>query len=344
MIKSSISRRNVLKAGAGLAAGLAMPAIVSGRALAQAGTQTINMQLGWLAGGNQIGEIAAQSLGYFEEEGLALAIQPGGPNIDGVAIVAAGQFEIGQVSSSPSLMLAASQGLPVKAFAVCAQTHPYSFFSLPTKPIATPADMVGKKIGIQGTGRPLISALLKVNNIPADQVELVVIGSDMVPLLSGQVDAISGWTTNTTALSVLGPDITILKLWDNGVQLYANPFYATTETLDTKADMLAGFLRAAGRGWAYAHDNKEAAIDMLIAAYPNLVKADELAALDVMLSHVFTEATAAKGWGTFEPANWQKQIELYDSLGEFSAGAPALEQVETTAILEATADSRPKLG
>ena len=52
-------------------------------------------------------------LGYFEEEKLNVKIQPGGPNIDGVAIVASGRYEIGQVSSSPSLMLAASQKIPV---------------------------------------------------------------------------------------------------------------------------------------------------------------------------------------------------------------------------------------
>lgn len=344
MSRLSVSRRTVLKAGAGLAAGLAMPALLSARTLAQSGTKTVTMQLGWLAGGNQIGEIAAQALGYFAEEGLNLVINPGGPNTDGIAIVASGQADIGQVSSSPSLMLAASQGIPIKAIAVCAQTHPYSFFSLPAKPIAKPADMVGKKIGIQGTGRPLISALLKVNNIPEDKVEIVVIGSDMTPLLSGQVDAISGWTTNTTALGVLGPNITTLKLWDNGVQLYANPYYATQERLDTKADVLAGFIRAAGRGWAYARDNKDDAVDKLVAAYPNLVKADERAALDVMLSHVFTEATAKNGWGTFDPANWQRQIELYQSLGQFSAGPPKVEQVQTTKILDMTADARPKIG
>ena len=76
------------------------------------------MQLGWLAGDNQIGEVVAKQLGYFEEERLDFAIQPGGPNIDGVAIVASGRYEIGQVSSSPSLMLAASQGIPVKCFAI----------------------------------------------------------------------------------------------------------------------------------------------------------------------------------------------------------------------------------
>ena len=43
------------------------------------------MQLGWLPGGNQIGEVVAKRLGYYEQEGIDFAIQPGGPNIDGVA-------------------------------------------------------------------------------------------------------------------------------------------------------------------------------------------------------------------------------------------------------------------
>ena len=44
-----------------------------------------------------------------------MRIQPGGPNVDGVAVVASGRFEVGQVSSSPSLMLAASQDIPIKS-------------------------------------------------------------------------------------------------------------------------------------------------------------------------------------------------------------------------------------
>src|SRR4029453_6238055 len=95
----------------------------------------VNMQLGWLANDNQLGEIVAKRLGYFDEEKIDFAIQPGGPSIDGVAIVASGRFEIGQVSSSPSLLLAASQGIPVKCFAVGAQQHPYSYFSLPAAPV-----------------------------------------------------------------------------------------------------------------------------------------------------------------------------------------------------------------
>src|SRR5918992_694124 len=160
----AVDRRTVLKGGAATAAA-AWAAFPSG-VFGQGKTQTVNMQLGWLAGNNQLGEVAAKHLGYFEEEKIDLKIQPGGPNIDGIAIVASGRFELGQVSSSPSLMLAASQKIPVKCFAIGAQEHPYAYFTLPKKPVRTPQDLVGKKVGIQATAKILLVGLLKKHNIP----------------------------------------------------------------------------------------------------------------------------------------------------------------------------------
>jgi NitT/TauT family transport system substrate-binding protein len=337
------TRRSLLKGGAALVAGAALPLTIASRARA-AGAQPINMQLGWITGGNQIGEVVAKRLGYFEEEKIDFAIQPGGPNIDGVAIVASGRCEVGQVSSSPSLMLAASQGIPVVCFAVGAQQHPYAYFSLPRAPIHTPQDMIGRKIGVQATGQILLTALLRKNGIPEDKVEKVIIGSSMTPLLTGQVDAITGWVTNTTALKVLGPDYITMRMWDHGVRLYGLPYYTTADFLKNKPDALAGFLRAAGRGWAYAKANPEKAVDLLIQEYPNLVRADELAAEPIMMSVEFTERTKTAGWGSFDPAVWQEQIDLHDALKQFPAGKPRLDQVITTKILEMTENDRPKIG
>ena len=334
----SPTRRGLLMSGAAAAASAALGS------RARAVGHPVNMQLGWITGGNQIGEVAAKRLGYFGEEKIDFAIQPGGPNIDGVAIVASGRYEVGQVSSSPSLMLAASQGLPVVCFAVGAQQHPYAFFSLPRAPIKTPQDMIGRKIGVQATGQVLLTALLRKNGIPEDKVQKVIIGSDMTPLVSGQVDAITGWRTNTTALKVLGPDYLAMPLWDNGVKLYALPYYTTADFLKSSPDVLAGFLRATGRGWAYVKANPEKAVDLLVQEYPNLVRADELAAVPVMLGVEFTARTAAHGWGSFDPAVWQEQIDLFDSLKQFSAGKPKADQVFTTAILEMTDKDRPRLG
>lgn len=344
MIKTSFSRRTLIKSGVALTGALAMPSILTSRVFAQTGTRTINMQLGWLGGGNQLGEVAAKHLGYFEEEGLDFVIQAGGPSIDGVAVVASGRFEIGQVSSSPSLMLAASQSIPVKAFAVSAQEHPYAYISLASNPIKTPQDMVGKKVGIQATGKVLLNALLKKAGIPESDVEVVILGADMTPLLTGQVDAATGWLTNTTAIAALGQEIHAMKLWDQGVQLYGNPYYATTDTLENDPELVAKFLKAAGKGWEYAHANPEAAVDLLLKDFPNLVRDDEIAASKVLLAHIFTPATKAGGWGTMDPAVWQGQISLYEELQQFSAGAPKLESVIAMGPLEATTADRPKLG
>jgi NitT/TauT family transport system substrate-binding protein len=334
------SRRDFLKFGAAAAAGFgAFPRGV----WAQAKTTTVNMQLGWLASGNQIGEICAKRLGYYEEEKLNLAIQPGGPSIDGVAIVASGRFEIGQVSSSPSLMLASSQKIPVKCFAVGAPEHPYAFYSLPRAPVRTPQDFIGKKVGIQATGKILLTALLRKNNIPEKDVTVVVAGADMTPLLTGQVDVFTGWLTNTSALKPLGPDRIDLRLWDAGVRLYALPYYATQDTLAKSPEMLAAFMRATAKGWRYARDNQAAAVDLLLKEYPNLNRDDEIDAAKVMLRFAFTESSLKNGFGAMDLDNWKSQIALYDELKEFSAGPPKLDDVATSAILDTTREARLKL-
>ena len=303
---------------------------------------TVNMQLGWLVGGNQIGEVAAKRLGYYEQEGINLVIQPGGPNVDGVAVVASGRHEVGQVSSSPSIMLASSQGIPIKCFAVGAQRHPYCFFSLTKSPIRTPADMVGKKVGMQPTGMVLLRALLAKNKIAEKDVNVIPIGADMSPLLTGQVDAVTGWLTNTSALKVLGKDRVDLSLWDSGVRLYALPYYATTEPLQKQSQVLAGYLRASARGWKYAEANRDAATDLLIKEYPNLNRDDERIALDVMLRYSFSDLTKAQGWGAMDPTVWQEQISLYSQLGQFTAATPKLDDVMTLDVLKATAAARTK--
>lgn len=338
MEPSSLSRRHLL-GGAGAAG-----AVISFGARRAGAMQPVTMQLGWIGGGNQLGEVAASQLGYFAKEGLDLTIVPGGPNNDGVATVASGHGDVGQVSSSPSLMLAVSQDLPVRCFAVSAQKHPYAFFSLAKNPVHTVAELKGKRVGIQATGVVLLRALLVKNGMTLNDVKVVTVGSSMMPIMTGQVDVVTGWLTNTTALKVLGPDRVALRLWDAGVKLYANPYYATPDTLTKRADLLERFLRASARGWGYAYHNRDKAVALLIKQYPNLVEADERAAAAVMLDYAFDEATKKGGYGTMDPAVWQDQIDLWAKLGQFANRTPKLDDVMTLKILQATAASRPRLG
>lgn len=334
------ARRRLLKTSLA-AGGLAAGGFLSIDALAQGKTR-INMQLGWIPSVNQVGEVVAKRLGFYEQEGIEFAIQPGGPNIDGVAIVASGRYEVGQVSSSPSVMLAVSQGLPIKCFAAGAQKHPFTFFSLAKNPVRKPADLVGKKVGIPSTAAILLRALLAKNKIAEKDVTVVTIGSDMAPLLTGQVDVVTGWLTSTTALKTLGPDRVDLTLWDAGVQLYALPYYANTKTIETQSKVLEAFVRATSRGWQHAKANRDQAVDLLVKEYPNLKREDERVAIDVMLEYALGGLAQTQGWGAMDPAVWQAQISTYAELGQFTAKTPKVDEVIWLGALKATSDARMK--
>jgi NitT/TauT family transport system substrate-binding protein len=234
----------------------------------------------------------------------------------------------------------------VVCFAAGAQEHPYAFFSLAKNPIREPKDLIGKKVGLQATSVILLRALLAKNKIPEKDVQIVNIGADMSPVLTGQVDCVTGWLTNTSAIKVLGPDYVAMRLWDTGVKLYALPYYATANTIKTRGDVLAKYLRASAKGWGFAYEpaNRDKAVEMLVKEFPNLNAKDEREALDAMLKFSFSPKTKTEGWGAMDPAIWQDQINTYAELGQFSKRTPKLEEVMTLDILKMTADSRPKIG
>lgn len=304
----------------------------------------VRLQLGWLASNGILGEIAADKMGFYAEEGLTLEIVAGGPNIDGVASVASGQANLGSISSSPSLMLARSAGLPIKCIAVGYQKHPFTYFSLKSNPVSKPEDLIGKRVGTNGTARILLQALLAKNGIPEDKVEVQVIGADMAPLMTGQVDVVTGWKTNTSALEILGDQRVDLTLWDSGVQLYANPYYVNDTTLNDHRDKVEAMLRASARGWGYVRENPQQSVEYMLERYPNMDRDDEMATVDLVLAYSFDEKTRENGWGTMTRENWQAQIDIYNQLGQFTAAPPKVEDIMTLDILDATAAVRPHVG
>lgn len=346
--QTEVNRRTILGSMVGaagvVAAGIGTGSFISVHPAKAAGTFKIRLQLGWLASNGILGEVAADKMGFFAEEGLELEIIPGGPNVDGVGSVASGANNFGSISSSPSLMLARSAGLPVKCIAAGYQQHPFTYFSLDRSPVLEPKDLIGKKVATQGTARILLRALLAKNGISEDDVEVSVMGGDMGPLMTGQVDVVTGWNTNVNALSILGDERNDMTLWDSGIQLYANPYYTTDDMLEDHRDKVEAFIRAVSRGWGWAYENREAAVDALVERYPNMEREAELKAVNLVLDFSFNDETAAGGWGTMTPENWQEQIDIYESLGQFTNGKPALEDVMTLSILEATADTRPTFG
>lgn len=336
------TRRSVLGLGAGAIAGFALPSITT-KGYAKPGRDTINLQLSWIPNSNQLGDIVAKRLGYFEEEGLDFRLQTGGPNNNGIPIVASGQYETGEISGSTNLMLAVAQGIPLQGFAAGLQRHPFVFLSKKEKPVRTPADFRGKKVGLSITSVIQLQGVLKLNGIDPKEVQIIPIGNELTPLLTGQVDVVSAWLSNTAAIKNLGPDIEKLSLWDAGVKLYANVYYATPETISSKPDLLVRFTKAVARGWGYAYEHPDEAVELLLKEMPALNLEGEREAARVILAHSFDDATLRDGWGTMDTARWEKQLELAADLDQLPR-KPHVDEVITLDMLKATASDRPKFG
>ncbi len=209
--------------------------------------ENISMRLGWLANAQYAGDFVALDKGWFKERGVELKIEPGGPSIDPISLTAGGSSTIGNVASIAALILARSNGLPVKAFGTALQRHPFAFITL-DKSINSPKDFVGKKIGIQATARPLINAVIAKYQLPRDQVQVQVIGSDTLPLKTGQVDIITGWVIDAPQMAAVGPDARAFLLWDMGIRLYAFTYFTTDEVLKTRGRHARGFPRRQREG------------------------------------------------------------------------------------------------
>jgi len=307
----SISRRAFLRRASvvTLALGGTFPTMADA-----AKPESVSMRLGWLANAQYAGDFVALDKGFFKERGIELKIDPGGPSIDPISLKAGGSRTIGNVASIAAMFLARSNGLPVKAFAAALQRHPFAFITL-DKSIGSPKDFVGKKIGIQATARPLINAVIAKYNLPRDQVQVQVIGSDTTPLKTGQVDVITGWVIDAPQMAAVGPEARALLLWDMGIRLYAFTYFTTDEVLRTRSDMLADFLAASARGWEWAADHPEESVDIVLKYARDLKRDLEIATWKRETPFLWSDKTKEHGWGWMEAQIWDDAIKVYADLG-----------------------------
>ena len=59
-------------------------------------------------------------------------------------------------------------------------------------------------------------------------------------------------------------------------RLYANVYYTTDGVLANHGDVLVRFFTGSARGWGYAREHPEAAVDHLVSEYGNLSCSSEL--------------------------------------------------------------------
>jgi NitT/TauT family transport system substrate-binding protein len=294
----------------------------------------VALQLGWFANAQMAGDFTAAGKGYFKDVGLDVNIVPGGPSIDPVGVVASGSVPIGNVASIGVLVAGRSRGVPLKAFATAFQRHPFAFFFLRDSGIKTPADFAGKTIGIQATARPLLDAVLAKYQVPREKVNVIIIGGTTTPLLTKQADVVSGWVINYAQnLPIEGKSEHFL-LWDIGIRMYAYTYFTTDHVYNSRKDVLTRYIAAAAKGWRYAKDHPDEAVDYVLKSASGLERDTEVATWKVSIPYISSSATKQQGWGYMDPQVWDTLAETYRSLDQIPRKVTS-EEVMTNEIVVA---------
>jgi NitT/TauT family transport system substrate-binding protein len=266
-----------------------------------------SLRLSWIKNTEFAGFFVALDKGFYRDEGIDLTINGAAQNLSEIQAVASKADTIG-LSGGASLMLARAQGIPVKAFGSLFQKGPGCFLWLERAGVKDIADFKGKRIGIQQTARASTEAMLLMNGLKVEDVSLTTVGFDIQPLLTGQVDILTGLVTNQVVLlEQQGEKVGFKPYADLGFAFYWNTPFVLDETLRDKKELLTAWLRASARGWDEALKNPESTAKLVVEKYgEGLDLTNQTIELQRETALIRTDFTAQKGLFWMEAAVWQK--------------------------------------
>jgi ABC-type nitrate/sulfonate/bicarbonate transport system substrate-binding protein len=241
-----------------------------GAAPAAASFGDISIQFSWIKNIEFGGEYFADSKGYYTEAGFSKVDLVTGPVDSADALVLAGNITVGLSAPDATARFITEQGAPLKIIGSTFQKNPFCILSLEEgKPIRTPADLVGKTLGIQaGTNQQIFAGFLKANNIDPATVNQVVVQYEPTPLTEKTVDGFMAYLTNEPFIVKSGGFTPVtLAFADNGLPLTAETFTVLQETIDSQRDMLKAFLTAEIRGWTDAVADPAGAAKLAVETY-----------------------------------------------------------------------------
>lgn len=271
-------------------------------------TEKITFVLDWTPNTNHTGLYVAESLGYFEDQGLEVEIvQP--PEDGADALVASGKAQFGvsfQDTMAPGV--AGDNALPTTAVAALIQHNTSGIISRKGEGIDTPKGMEGKKYATWDSPIEvaMIQDIVEEDGGDFSKVEMIpsTVTDEVSALESKSVDAIwifYAWAGIKFELSGIETDYFAFKDINPVFDYYTPVVIANNDFLEEEPETAKKFLTALRDGYEYAIENSEEAADILCEAAPELDKDLVLASQEYLKDQYKAEVDQ---WGYIDPERW----------------------------------------
>lgn len=265
----------------------------------------------------------AKEKGYFKEQGLDVDFYYAAA-AEIVKNVATGNVQFG-FPNADSVILAKSQGIPVKVVNTTYQHGLGALIFQKSSGITEPKDLKGKKIGVTSFGSPnyiQLQVMLEKAGMSIDDVKVEIIGTGAIvnALVSGQVDAIMFSMLRTIELKNQGVDVGEIRS-DEFLPSHGNVLIVGDKYLTENKDVVNKFNIALNKGIQYIIDgNTKEAVEMSVEKYaPSFKGREEI--VTAILDEVFipylwqSENTKKNGLGYSDAERWSNSIKVLKEYG-----------------------------
>ncbi len=284
--------------------------------------EKVTFVLDWIPNTNHTGIYTALERGYFQEEGIDLEIiqsAEGDANIP----VASGQGDFG-ISFQEQLTYArtASSPLPIKAIAAVIQHNTSGFAAPVEKGIKTPKDFEGRIYGGWGTELEIafLKALMEKENADFSKLEIIdLVSSDFFTNVKKDVDfqwIYYGWDGVAAEVQDFPIDFIKLQDVDSDLDFYTPIIITNEDTINERPELVEKFLRAVSKGYEFAIESPEEAVEDLLKHAPETDREIAIASQKYLAEEYKKDADRwgemnLKIWETF--GNWMNENGLLEN-------------------------------
>jgi NitT/TauT family transport system substrate-binding protein len=201
----------------------------------------------WFAEAEHGGFYQALATGIYKKYGLDVSIKMGGPQVNVVQIMAAGQADCVMGSSDLQMMQIRDSGVPVTNVAAMFQKDPQVLIA--HDDVKTLEDLKGKTILIAGSAQTAYWPWLKQKYGFTD-AQTRPYTFNVQPFVADKNIAQQGYLTSETfAVQKAGVKFTTLLFSDKGYPAYSTTVSCMDKTLKERQKAVAAFVKASAEGW-----------------------------------------------------------------------------------------------
>jgi NitT/TauT family transport system substrate-binding protein len=310
---------------------LAVAALLAGPAIAQ---DKVTFATNWKAQAAHGGFYQAVADGTYKKYGLAVTIQPGGPQVNNRPLLPAGRIDFLMTGNLLHSFDNVKNKVPTIVVASMFQKDPQALLAHPGQGYEDFAKLKNAPVAlIAKDGQFSWWQWLKVTHGFRDEV-LKPYNYNLGPFLANSKAIQQGYSVAEPIYvenqGKFKPVVHLLA--DHGFSTYSTLIEASTDTVKTRPELVQRFVDASAIGWVnYLYGDRKAANAMMIQANPEMTEAEMEASVALMKAQGIVDSgeAATLGIGAMNAARVKDFYDQMVKAGLYKAGDVDLAQVAT---------------